>query len=208
VPTRLAFLSSCDPVPRERLPKGERWLFEVKLDGYRVQLHKAGRDVAIFSRNGHDWTARFPQLAGALQSLPRSAVIDCELVAAEGEGLAPFGRLHALVNRRREDGLVVFAFDLLAHGGHDLRALPYGERKRRLARLVARARIGRLLHSDSFHDGPRLLKECERRGLEGVVAKRRDAPYRAGASGDWLKIKTSAWKAANRQRHVLFDRRR
>jgi bifunctional non-homologous end joining protein LigD len=189
------------------LPKGERWLFEVKWDGFRVQVHKTGRAVSIFSRNGHDWTARFPHLACEFRSLPRSVVIDGELVATTGEDIAPFWQLMRIVNGRRDDGLVVFGFDLLADNGRDLRSLPYMERKRRLARLVARARLGRLLHSEPFTQGVRLLEECERRGLEGVVAKRRDAPYRAGKHGDWVKVKCAGWRIANCERYRLFERR-
>jgi ATP-dependent DNA ligase len=72
---------------------------------------------------------------------------------------------------------------------------------------VARAKFGQLLHSEPFENGTALFEECVRRGLEGVVAKRADAPYRAGRTGDWLKTKCEEWKAVNRERHRLFERR-
>jgi bifunctional non-homologous end joining protein LigD len=121
--SRPAFLPSCDPIPRDSLPRGERWRFEVKFDGYRVQIHKAGRDVAVYSRNGHDWTRRFPHLVDAIRALPGSAIIEGELVATAPDGLATFRQLHATVSGWREEGLVVFAFDILADQGEDIRAL-------------------------------------------------------------------------------------
>jgi ATP-dependent DNA ligase len=88
----------------------------------------------------------------------------------------------------------------------DLRDLPYVERKARLAELVQRSRIGRLYHSEAFTDGEKLLAECSRRGLEGIVSKRRDSLYRVGKSSAWIKVKCAAWRQANRDRHELFER--
>jgi bifunctional non-homologous end joining protein LigD len=76
---------------RDRLPKGEGWLYEVKFDGYRMRVHKAGRTVTLYTRNGADWTERFPHLAAALASIPGSAIIDAELVHVDG-----FEALHRL----------------------------------------------------------------------------------------------------------------
>jgi bifunctional non-homologous end joining protein LigD len=77
------FIRPCEPTLRDRLPKGEGWLYEVKFDGYRMQVHKTGRAVTLYTRNGADWTERFPHLAAALASIPGSAVIDAELVHPE-----------------------------------------------------------------------------------------------------------------------------
>ena len=70
----------CEPTLRDRLPKGEGWVYEVKFDGYRMQVHKAGPTITLYTRNGADWTERFPHLVAALASIPGSAIIDAELV--------------------------------------------------------------------------------------------------------------------------------
>jgi bifunctional non-homologous end joining protein LigD len=102
---------------------------------------------------------------------------------------------------------VFFAFDLLHRDGKDLRPLPLIERRRRLVRLVGRADIPRLHLVETFEDGAVLLRAAERHGLEGVVSKRRDAPYHSGASRDLVKVKTAAWREANRERWRLFEKR-
>jgi bifunctional non-homologous end joining protein LigD len=79
-----SFIRPCEPTLRDRLPKGEGWRYEVKFDGYRMQVHKAGPVVALYTRNGADWTDRFPLLADPLGSIPGSAIIDAELVHPDG----------------------------------------------------------------------------------------------------------------------------
>jgi bifunctional non-homologous end joining protein LigD len=105
----------------------------------------------------------------------------------------------------RCDGVAYWAFDILELDGEVLRELPLLERKQRLARLIARARFDRLRLVEHFEDGEKLLAACAEAGLEGVVAKRRDAPYRSGPSRSWLKTKCLSWKAANRERWRLFE---
>jgi bifunctional non-homologous end joining protein LigD len=148
-----------------------------------------------------------PHLVEAMTSLEcASATIDAELVASDDKGVADFAALHVLMSRRREDGLTVWAFDLMMLDGEDLRPMPYVERKAKLATLVQRSRIGCLYHSETFADGEKLLAEgCQRR-LEGIVSKRRDSQYRSGKSSAWIKVKCAAWREANRDRHELFER--
>jgi bifunctional non-homologous end joining protein LigD len=90
--------------------------------------------------------------------------------------------------------------------GRDLRDQPLVQRRARLQALLARAKSDLLRFSDSFPDANALLAECSRCGLEGIVAKRKDAPYRSGTRSGWIKVKTSEWKAANRWRGVFFEK--
>jgi bifunctional non-homologous end joining protein LigD len=189
---------------RTRLPRGEAWFYEVKFDGYRLQVHKAGGTVTLFTRKGHDWTERFPLLAASMQSLAcDSAILDAELVHARG-----FEALHAQVRRRVEDDLLLWGFDLMHLNGTDLRIVALDDRKRRLWHLIERSAIDRLLLSEAFTDGERLFAECAKRSLEGVVAKHGGSVYRSGRSTSWVKVKCQAWREANPDRHDLFERAR
>ena len=195
------------PITRKTVPTGEAWLHELKLDGYRFQIVKNGRRVSLYSRGGHDWTNRLPGFAHALQNLPcRSATLDGELVLPDEEGAPDFDGLRTSVREAQEHELAFFAFDLLYRDGKDLRALPLIERKRRLVRLTGRVEIPCLHLVETFDDGAALLRAAERHGLEGIVSKRRDAPYRSAECREWVKVKTAAWRAANRERWKVFQR--
>jgi len=201
--TASRFIQPCSPLLTKAIPTGPGWLHEVKFDGYRVQVHKTGREVEILSRNGHDFTARYLPIALMLAELPaRSAVLDGELVAADAAGIPDFTALH----RRRVAGsdMMLWLFDLLALNGRDLRERPLHKRQVRLRALVRDLDCPAVLASESFDDGEALMRAVEKHGLEGVVSKRRDSPYRSGPIRDWRKIKTAAWREANRERWKLF----
>jgi bifunctional non-homologous end joining protein LigD len=175
----------------------------VKFDGWRLQLHKVGTRVRLFSRHGHDLTARFPAIASALAAIDAStAIIDGELVAMNGMGLPDFGAL----NRRLADApLAVWVFDLLEINGRDVRALPLEGRRRHLEeQLESGPHDGTLRYSESFADPTRLLAAAHDLGLE-VVSKRLDAPYRSGRRPEWVKVKTESWRIANKERWRLFE---
>ncbi|WP_414463358.1 RNA ligase family protein [Hyphomicrobium sp. DY-1] len=190
------------------IPAGPEWTCELKLDGYRVQAHVEGDAVTLFSRNGNDLSRRFRTILSALSSFPaRSAILDCELVACGEKGRPDFDRLV------REGGrcpdLSLWAFDLLMLDGRPMLKEALGFRRDRLNRLLNAADEERLQFSPEFADAAKLLAEAEKRGLEGVVLKKREGIYASGRSREWLKIKTKAWKEKNaRQRAVLFNRGR
>ena len=178
----------------KQAPEGNDWLHEIKLDGYRLVALLEGsaardRQARLFTRSQLDWTARFPAVADAIAKLPvKSAVIDGELVALDERGISRFQLLqNALSNQRRP--LVYFAFDLLHLDGEDLRPLALRHRKARLARLLSRSRGIIRLSDHVAGRGPDFFDECCGRGLEGIISKRADRPYRSGRTLDWLKIK-------------------
>jgi DNA ligase D-like protein (predicted ligase) len=164
------------------------WIFERKLDGVRCLAHRdAGGPVRLLSRTDKDMTAQFPEVTEALEGQPSSDfVLDGELVAFQG-GVTSFSRLQ----RRARERVAVFlyVFDLLRLDGRDLRDLPLRERKALLGKSFRFG--GRLRQSPHRNEhGKRLFQEACRRGLEGLVAKRADSPYRSDArSRDWLKLK-------------------
>ena len=200
----LPFVEPATPVLRSAPPSGNHWLHEVKFDGRRIQLHKHGRLVDIYTKGGHRCAHKLELIAAALTHLPvRSCIIDGELTACDEYGLPNFHELH-FHNGRTER--CVWAFDLLYLDGIDLREDPLSYRKRRLEKLVLKVRDGWLRYCESFTDGARLLASAEKMGLEGVVSKRLDAPYRSGTKCGWVKSKTQARREANKERWRLFER--
>ena len=150
-------------------------MHEVKFDGYLVQLHKADKDVVIFSRNGAVFTSRWPAIAYALQHLPaKSAIIDAEVVACNAKGMPDFAALHGRTAKPEE--FCAWAFDLLELNGVGMRERQLLERRSKLKRLIARFDNSFLRFSEGFTDADKLLAECERLGLEGIVSKRWDQP--------------------------------
>ena len=177
------------------------WLFEVKYDGYRMIGGRADGEGRLRTRNGRPAELRFPEVAHALSRLPFDhVVLDGELVATDREGRPSFGRLQkrALLERRREidrarveNPVTYFVFDLLALGEFDLRSQPLRQRRLWLEALIPER--GPLRLAPAFPEaGERVLEEVEARGLEGLVAKRADAPYRSGRSGAWKKLRLLA----------------
>jgi bifunctional non-homologous end joining protein LigD len=191
------------------VPAGDKWLHEPKLDGYRLQIAKQGGMMRLYSRRGHDWSKRLAGLADALRAIPaHSAFLDAELCFPGRDGAPDFFRLLKAAFRSKGRELAVYAIDLLYLSGQDLRSQPLIERRRLLERLLRRANVPCLHLVDAYDDSQKLLEAAEQHRLEGVVSKRRDAPYRSGECRDWLKIKTQAWRDANRERWRLFEKAR
>ena len=142
----MPFIQPAQPSVRTDPPRGDRWLHEVKFDGWRIQLHKLDRDVAIYTKNGHDYARVFPAIAEAVAHLPvRSIVIDGELTACNERGLPDFRALHFRDVHDAE--LCVWAFDLLHLNGKDSRDLPLVTRKLALEKLVYKVRDNWLRYS-------------------------------------------------------------
>jgi bifunctional non-homologous end joining protein LigD len=170
-----------------RPPSGPAWLHEIKFDGYRLQIRVEKGGVTIFTRNGHDWTDRFPELVADAVALP-DCILDGELCALDAAGHPSFSRLCAAITPGRTAGLVFFVFDLPYGAGEDRR--PYGLRARKtvLANLLTDA--PRLRWVDHFEvGGEAILQSACAMGLEGIVSKRWNAPYKAGRGETWLKAK-------------------
>jgi bifunctional non-homologous end joining protein LigD len=175
-------------------PTGPRWAFEVKWDGYRLAIHVEAGVARILTRGGHDWTHRFPAIAAAAAELPASSLIlDGEAVMLDERGASDFGALQKSLGGRggkRSSHLAIFyAFDLLYLNGHDLRSLPLDERRGILADALGLGHSPIRLSEEIDANGAAFLRQACAMGLEGIIAKRRDAPYRSGRGGEWLKIK-------------------
>jgi bifunctional non-homologous end joining protein LigD len=174
----------------DRPPEGDEWLHEQKFDGYRMLAVIEDGEVRLLSRRFKDWTAELPSIARALAELSVSrALIDGEVVALLPDGRTSFQALQNSFGGSGAD-LAYVAFDLLAEGGEDLGALPLEKPKARLQQLVARRTSPTVRYSDHLIGrGAELFRIACRRGLEGIVSKRRDKPYLEGRGTTWLKTK-------------------
>lgn len=176
----------------DKAPDSAHWIHEIKFDGYRLQGRLDRGKAKLLTRKGLDWTHKFRGIAEALEQLDAdSALIDGELVVEDDKGVSSFSLLQQELTSGRQDRLIYYVFDLLYLDGIDLRPLPLHERKQALARLVGKAgKHSPLRFSESIDErGPVLLKHACRLGLEGIISKRDDAPYRSGRGHDWLKAK-------------------
>jgi ATP-dependent DNA ligase len=191
------FVEPCLPSRAERPPSGPDWVHEIKHDGYRLMARRDPAGTRLLTRNGHDWAARYPLIAEAVDRLKvRSCLIDGEAVACDKNGLAVFERL-----RRKPTGEHVFlyAFDLLELNGTDLRREPIETRKATLASVLRGCLPGLRLNEHLAHDGESVFRHACKMGLEGIVSKRLGSRYRSGRSPDWLKFKNPEAPAAKRE---------
>lgn len=169
----------------DRVPAGDRWIHEIKFDGYRVQLHIHNDAIKVFTRRGNDWTRRFGKIAADAYLINAgSAIIDGEVVVPAADGTTDFSVLQNEL-RGKSNRLVMIAFDLLYLNGQDLRKLPLLERKAHLKKLIEKTAIQ---FSESFEvDGPEMYAHACKVGLEGVVSKVRDSAYLSGRGNNWVK---------------------
>jgi bifunctional non-homologous end joining protein LigD len=169
----------------DKVPSGERWIHEIKFDGYRVQVHLRDAAVKVFTRRGNDWADRFKKIANdAWHVGAGSAIIDGEIVVPAADGTTDFSVLQNEL-KGQSTKIVMVAFDLLYLNGYDLRKLPLIERKALLKKLIVKTDVQ---FSESFEvNGPEIYQPACKVGLEGVVSKVRDSRYASGRGNDWVK---------------------
>src|SRR4029077_3174015 len=182
---------------REEPFSRDGWIFEVKLDGYRMRAACQDGEPILYSRKGLEYTESFPEIARAVKAIPFEGVIlDGELVVLNEAGRPNFNMLQARARLGAREAkraaieapATLYVFDLLAFGGYDLRKLPLVKRKEILRKILPQT--GPLRYSEHFEkNGEALYEQVMKLGLEGVMAKKADSPYRNGRSGDWLKIR-------------------
>lgn len=200
---RSRFIPPSAPILRKEPPSGPEWLHEVKHDGWRAQLHLQDGKARIYSKRGVDLTCRFRPIADAVSRLPAdNLIVDAELVACDAEGKPSFG---ALMTGARH-GCCAYCFDLMQDENGMHTAAPLEFRRHLLRKLLKRARSELVRFSDDFPEPLALLDACARHGLEGIVSKLREQAYVPGRNVGWIKVKTDAWRAANRSRWELFQR--
>lgn len=179
----------------DRPKAGNDWLHEIKFDGYRLQARLDDGEVRLLTRNGLDWTHRFPDIAAAVAALPaKSALIDGEAVVEDENGVSSFTALQQDLGGRGGKKIsassLLYAFDLMHLDGEDLTQIPLIARKERLADLIGSEQRERLRFSAHVvSSGEAMARNACEMGLEGIISKRTDRPYRSGRSDDWVKVK-------------------
>ena len=189
-----AFVAPCLATLSSKAPDSGKWVHEIKFDGYRIQARLDRGKVKLLTRKGLNWTSKFPTVAAAIAKLPaKSALIDGEVVVEGDDGLSSFSLLQQDLKASRHDRMVLYGFDLMHLDGADLKSLPLVSRKDALAKLFKREPArGVLRLSESLTEaGSTLLRHACKMGLEGIVSKVADAPYRSGRGQDWIKTKCS-----------------
>ena len=182
----------------DRAPAAEGWVHEIKHDGIRLQVHARGSKVALYTMTGVDWTSRYPWIVEDVARLGlRHAIIDAECVCDGDNGITDFERLMA---RGHDASAYAYAFDVLAIDSKDMRALPLSERNAALAKLLRKAKPGIRFSEHTEGNGRTIFEHACRMGLEGIVSKRINSPYRSGKVKTWLKIKNSKSAATLRIR--------
>jgi ATP-dependent DNA ligase len=181
------FIPPCLPTIAKRAPAGPDWVYELKHDGYRLLVRREETRVRIFSRNGADFTERFPRIVEAARRLRvRSVLLDGEGIVYNGKGMPDFHLLHG---KQNDAAATLVAFDLLELDGDDVRRDPLLDRKKSLVRLLTKLKGGIEYNDHIEGEGNEIFSAACELGHEGIVAKRKNLPYESGRSKRWLKIK-------------------
>lgn len=185
---RQLIFEPCLPTSGTKVPDGADWLHEIKYDGYRLIVQRDGKRVRLFTKNGVDWSKRYPWIVEtALRMKQQQFTIDGEAVVLGVDGVSDFNALHS---RQNDEEVQLYAFDILAADGDDLSLLPLSERKAELAKLLTGRADGIFIAPfEAGEIGPALFEQACKFGLEGLVSKRATSRYRGGRSRDWIKVK-------------------
>lgn len=189
-----ARVEPCLALLKDKPPKGPDWSYEIKWDGYRGAVHVEPTGLRILTRNGHDWTRRFPAVAeGAGRLGAASAIIDGEIVCFDDLGRSDFNLLQQSLGgrggKRQAADAAFVAFDLLYLDGHDLRKTELSARRHLLRGLIPNDDPTIRFSEDFEGDSDEFFDIACQHGLEGIIAKDRNSNYRSGRLGDGLKIK-------------------
>jgi bifunctional non-homologous end joining protein LigD len=178
-------------------PSGPGWIHEIKHDGFRILARRGPVGARLITRNGNDFTHRFPFIEMAVKSLPvRSCLIDGEAVVCDENGLAVFELIRG---HRTHASAVLCAFDLLELDGEDLRRHAIENRKHLLAKLLKGSHLSLVLNEHFEEDGATVYRAACQLGCEGIVSKRLGSPYRSGRSPHWVKVKNPKAPAVKRE---------
>jgi ATP-dependent DNA ligase len=179
------FIEAMECLPVPKIPDGPEWTYELKLDGYRLEVIRANGKTTLYSRRRNILNQKFPYIASALNSLPEDTVIDGELVALGPDGKPSFNLLQNF--RAAEEHILYYAFDVLVNKGRDLTSLPLSERRKILQSLIVPGKH-LALSEVSNQSASEILQFVRTHGLEGVIAKRADSVYQPGQrTGLWAK---------------------
>ena len=189
-----AFIHPCQPIVASKPPGGPGWAHELKHDGYRLQIHVRDGRVRLYTMNGADWSKRYPLIVRDAARIKGSAILDAEVVWLDPDGVSDFEALHSRANDAKATAL---AFDLLMLNEEDMRRKPYVERKAALRKLLRGDRGIQYVEHAEGH-GDKLFEAVCKLGLEGIVSKKLDLPYRSGPSKAWIKVKNPKAPAATR----------
>jgi ATP-dependent DNA ligase len=194
------------PCPAKEPPTGPGWIHEIKHDGFRILARRQADRIRLYTRNGYDFTERYPKIVRALESLPvRSCYIDGEAIVVDESGLSVFDVLRW---RLHDHAAVLCAFDLIELDGRDLRAQPLERRKATLADLLRGVQDGIAFNQHFVGDGAIIFQHACALGCEGIVSKWLTSPYRSGRVNHWLKIKNPDAPAVRREREESWGDRR
>lgn len=189
-------IEPCLATLKSKPPEGDDWSYEIKWDGYRLAVHIELSGVRILTKGGHDWTKRFPEIErGARELGVATAILDGEAVMYDEQGRSDFNLLQASLGGptgKKTSPAQFVAFDLLYLDGHDLQKTELRVRRHLLADLIGSTESP-IQFSEAFDaTGAETFEASCLHGLEGIIAKRLDSPYRSGRNGDWIKIKCVA----------------
>jgi bifunctional non-homologous end joining protein LigD len=181
------FPEPCLPTRVANPPRGPQWVHEIKWDGYRMIIRRRDGRVRLLTTRGDDLTQRFPWIVWAVSALQiHSAIIDGEAVCCNANGIPDFDKLHS---QQFDHAVFLYAFDLLELNGTDMRREPFEQRKQVLEKLLQNSRPGICYSKHLEGDGEKIFAYACRVGLEGIVSKQRDAPYRGGRVKSWVVVK-------------------